>query len=233
VDLPLLHLRATSASFPPACRPSTGVRRRLHPRSRNSSLKLPAPTAFPDPGALLCAPYEASERHTWPLRSPALRVWLPSRRCQLPRTLESLFQLPTLLGFPLQSFLSSPVIRPPVSQKTFPSCTSPKNPSASRVCFRGLRPPKKLGLSSLPEGLVRGETVCSPEVFGPAGFPSAAPRKRASPSSPSPLALGSCPPLEEQHPWPQGLPASADWLLLPKEAPPCPTFLTDNPVPPL
>jgi hypothetical protein len=39
-----------------------------------------------------------------PPRSPALRVWLPSRRRQHPPTRGSLFQLPTLVGFALQSF---------------------------------------------------------------------------------------------------------------------------------
>jgi len=113
-----------------------------------------------------------------------------------PRTLGSLSQLPTLLGFPLQSFLSSPVIGPSVSPRTFPSCTSSKNLPASRLCSRGFLPPEKLGLSTPPEGLVRGETICSPEVPGPSGPPPARPRKRASPSFPSPLALGSHTPYE-------------------------------------
>jgi len=53
-------------------------------------------------------------------RCPALRVWLPSRRRSLHHTLGSLFQLPTLLGFPLQSF-------PPIMQmpKSFPSDPPP------------------------------------------------------------------------------------------------------------
>jgi hypothetical protein len=44
------------------------------------------------------------ERVALPPGSPALRVWLPSRRCQRPPTRGSLFQLPTLVGFALQSF---------------------------------------------------------------------------------------------------------------------------------
>jgi hypothetical protein len=50
------------------------------------------------------------------IKSPTLRVWLPSQWCQPPSTRGSLFQLPTLLSFALQSFPP-----PRGSRMTFPS----------------------------------------------------------------------------------------------------------------
>jgi hypothetical protein len=57
----------------------------------------------------------------------------------------------------------------------------------------------------LSGGLVRNETLGSPEVFGPTGFLLTQPRKRASPSSPSPHTLKTNPFLKETVSGPQGL----------------------------
>jgi hypothetical protein len=69
--------------------------------------------------------------------SPALRVWLPSRRPAVVETLGSLFQLPTLLGFALQSF------PPPQGSRSSFEPLSPLSRSPSKP--RGLEPaPQRL-----------------------------------------------------------------------------------------
>jgi len=54
----------------------------------------------------LFSPSFEGVRPAFALRSggPTLRVWLPFRRCSSHPTLGSIFQLPTLMGFALQSF---------------------------------------------------------------------------------------------------------------------------------
>jgi hypothetical protein len=96
---PLRRLSPSLAVFlPAAC-----VDRR--PPSENTSRKLPCPSAFTRPRTLFFASPadEASQR-----LCPALRKSRPQGLATLsavsaPRSLESLFQPSTLLGFPLQS----------------------------------------------------------------------------------------------------------------------------------
>jgi len=145
VELPLMHLGATPASCPSACCFLTDVRRRLHPHSRSTSPKLLAPTA--------CSSLWALPMH--PLRG-VWKTYLASQKCRpqglatlstvsAPKTLGSLFQPPTLLGFPLQSFLSSSMVEFSVSQKLFPSCTSQENLFGLRGVLQGLHPTGEAG----------------------------------------------------------------------------------------
>jgi len=119
---------------------------RIHPRKapRRSSRALrhfriprpffPRPLPKPRPESLASLP-----------GSPALRVWLPSRRPKARRTLGGLFQPPTPLGFSLQSFppprgssvslpTHSPLLRfaakPPQPCTGAPAASSPRKSRA-------------------------------------------------------------------------------------------------------
>jgi hypothetical protein len=72
--------------------------------------------------------------------SAALRVWLPFRRFQALKVLGSLFQLPTLLGFSLRSFLPTGD-RTSCFQDFFRSGTFLTNLPACYRCFNGFIPP--------------------------------------------------------------------------------------------
>jgi hypothetical protein len=74
-------------------------------------------------------------------KSSALRVWLPSRRSQAPRSLGDLFQPPTLVGFSLRSFspLEWSVAGLPAP---FRPCTFLQNLPALDRCSDELSPPR-------------------------------------------------------------------------------------------
>jgi hypothetical protein len=73
---------------------------------KNTSLELLHPSAFPVAHALFFIPAFTGtfKLRTLKLKSASLRVWLPFLRFELSFNLYSIFQLPTLLGFSLQSF---------------------------------------------------------------------------------------------------------------------------------
>jgi len=123
-------------------------------------------------------------------------------------SLGSLFQLPTLLGFTLQSFSPLKMVEEefplPLSTRALPYKTF----QAFYRRFSGLIPSKKPSPFLLPEGLVQVGGVCSLGLSHLVGSPSADPRKEASPFSPSPHALTLKSPLDELSPKPQGLSVS-------------------------
>jgi hypothetical protein len=95
----------TSASCPSACCLSTGVPCRLDPRSKSASLKLLAPSAFPDETTLPLHSLRSVEK-AYLAFSKSRPQGLATLSTALARSiLGNFFQLPTLLGFPLQSFL--------------------------------------------------------------------------------------------------------------------------------
>ena len=169
-------------------------------------LELPGPSAFPDPVTLFFTPPSVKRLADVAVspRSPVLRVWLPSRRCQPYKTLGSLFQLPTLLGFALQSF-------PPTdrSKKGFPFFSpplhffrKPKWPVAgaptvlSRSVSRASRHPQRFS---------SGRDLCSPELFDLLGAPSTWPTFKASRFKSSLLLLCISPGYPDKNPELQGL----------------------------
>jgi hypothetical protein len=102
----LAHLRPTAACCPTACRFPTCVLRRRNPRSESASRKLLAPSAYPDPGALLLAPFEAYGR------LPAFQKPRPQGLATLsaasaPKPLEAFFSPQRSWGFPFRAFLFS------------------------------------------------------------------------------------------------------------------------------
>jgi len=89
--------------------------------------------------------------------------------------------------------------------KTLPFLHFPRKPFRPSRCASRASSHRRSWVSFLLSGgLVRNETLGSPEVFGPAGLRLTQPRKRASPSFPSPHTLRNDPPLEETFPGPQG-----------------------------
>jgi hypothetical protein len=76
------------------------------PRSKSTSLKLVGPTAYPDPGILFFAPLSGPrpEGVALPTGSHAVGFGYPHSVSIHPKSLGSLFQPPTLMGFALQSF---------------------------------------------------------------------------------------------------------------------------------
>lgn len=103
---PLLHFDATLAPRPSARRPHA-----LWPSStevawhRSSLPERLDPSAFPDESALLFTSEEASRMSASHSRSPAPRVWLPSRRCQPLPSLEASFSSQRSWASPFEAFL--------------------------------------------------------------------------------------------------------------------------------
>jgi hypothetical protein len=121
------------------------------------------------------------------------RVWLPSQRPLAIPTREGLSQPPTLLGFALQSLVSSRAIGPtfPPSSPLLRFPTKPLGLVSALQRFdpaSGSRPPQVL-----PEGLVRVGGMCSPELSDLSGSPAVDPHRKASPL-PVPLSalLSGC-----------------------------------------
>lgn len=185
-----------------------------------------------DRKALLFAPCEASEEHAESLRSPVLRVWLPSRRCPLSRSARVSFNSQRSGGSPFRAFLLSGG-RISVSQD--PSTLAlPKKTQQPFSCASVASSHRKSRVpSALSEGLIRSGTSCSPRVSRLPGPPPVLSRRRASPSSPSPLALRIQKPYDPRTPEPQGFPSNTGRPFPPKGAPSCLAFPTDDPVPPL
>lgn len=129
------------------------------------------PSAFPVQSTLLFTSLSKSVAKAFALllRSPVPRVWLPFRRCQLAPNLGNLFQLPTLLGFALQSFHLSRG-----SEKGFPLLLS-----ALRLSHQTLRPnaclpaaysPRKNRAPLAPRGFSSGRDRLLSWAFRPLGF---------------------------------------------------------------
>jgi hypothetical protein len=150
-----------------------------------------------------------------------------------PKTLEGVFQPPHALGISPSELFSFRAISDPVSGNLSLPALPAKTFRASTVCSKGSSPPEKPCPFSLPERLIRGGTVCSPEVPGLPGSPRVRPRRRASPSSPSPHALRQSLRFHKLRSGPQGIAARTQRLFPPKGAPTCLAFLTDGSVPPL
>jgi len=110
--------------------------------------------------------------------SPALRVWLPFRRSLSNPILGSLFQLPTLMGFALQSFAptrwSRDAFTPLFPFSRFPR--KPHEPSIGASTASSHRASRTLRCS--PGGWPGAGPTCFLGLFGLSGFPSTGPRKR-------------------------------------------------------
>lgn len=89
-----------------------------------------------------------------PTGSPALRVWLPSRRCQLALPLEASFSPQRSWALPFRAFLL-PDGRSGVSPRPAAPALSRETLTASRRRSSGFLPPGKPYPLSLPEGLIR------------------------------------------------------------------------------
>jgi hypothetical protein len=159
---------------------------RSHPRKvpRRSSRTLrhfriprpffPRPLPKPRPESLASLP-----------GSPALRVWLPSRRPQPAEPSEASFSPQHPWASPSRAFLL-PGDRSRVSPRTLRSCASLQNLSALHRRSSGFLPPEKPCPFSLPERLIRVGASCSPGTSSLSGLPSADPTEKLLPSrSPS------------------------------------------------
>jgi hypothetical protein len=145
------------------------------------------------------------------LKSSTLRVWLPSRRSQALQSLGNLFQSPTLLGLPLQSFALL-LWSTPCLHQVFRSCTFLQN--RRRLCTGAsatFSHSEAVPLAA-PRCFTSGRGPCSLGLSGLSGAPFASTREKASPFSSPPLVLGSDRPLSPSSPKPQGLFSEATWL---------------------
>jgi hypothetical protein len=104
LKVPLLHFDATSASIIFGCRLSRFWSTSTKTSAKSPSLELRAFQHLRIESPFFHSLSKAPERDACSLRSPILRVWLPSRWCEPYSLLGTLFQFPTLIGFALQSF---------------------------------------------------------------------------------------------------------------------------------
>lgn len=102
-----IHFNATSSvchpSLPPLATPNL---RRPYIRSNGTSLELLRPSACRSRGPFFHLRCSVSVERSFALifQRAVRRVWLPSLRFQPPSIRGTLFQIPTLVGFALQSF---------------------------------------------------------------------------------------------------------------------------------
>jgi hypothetical protein len=165
------------------------------PPSKSASQKLLDPSASPEPATLLSTtPAEAASDRLGVTRRKSRPQGLATLSAALAREpLGGLFQPPTLLGFALQSLVSSraigatfppssPLLRFPTKPLGLVSALQRFDPAS------GSRPPQVL-----PEGLVRVGGMCSPELSDLSGSPAVDPHRKASPL-PIPLSalLSGC-----------------------------------------
>jgi hypothetical protein len=107
--------------------------------------------------------------------SPTLRVWLPSRRCQLPNP-RKLLSAPNAPGLRPPELFSSRMIDPE-SPQNLPLLRSPAKllPPRTGAPAASSHPKSRPPLCH-PKRLTRGRGSCSPGPFDLSGSPSARPR---------------------------------------------------------
>lgn len=121
-------------------------------------------------------------------RSPVLRVWLPSLRCQPLKSLEASFSPQRSWDSPFRALLLLH------DQVHFPSEPSPllrflRKPSGFLPALQRLPPMKKAVPLFAPRRISPGRDLCSLELSGLSGSLVLCPKSRASPSSFAPLVL--------------------------------------------
>jgi hypothetical protein len=187
---PLWHFNATSASCP-SHSPSlyqrlmpTMSRLRKTPRFGFPALQhLQALTPFLSRNRLIPRPIG----FTLPTGSPALRVWLPSRRRQLSRPSEASFSSPRSWAYPFRALLLFGD-QDPVSRTSSAPALPCKTCSALHRRSSGFIPPKKPSPFAPPECLTRAGSSCSPGFSTSRASPSAEPIEELLP-----LQSPSCP----------------------------------------
>jgi hypothetical protein len=187
---PLVHSDATTASSSQTCHPlllslvDQGATKKVPRLSfealQHMQIRAPFFSPFLRSGVWnTCALYS---------RSPTRRVWLPSRRCKPSRTLGSVFQPPTLLGFALQSF--DPLRR---SNDPFESLSPlrrfPTKPSGLVPALQRVGPVEEAVSLGEPGFFIQTGLPCSPGPSGLSGVPTEEPMPRASLSKHAPRAL--------------------------------------------
>jgi len=189
----------SSLLLPYRCAPSTAptLRKHLAEAARPYSMfRFPGPSSAPltrCPGNVPGSPKVPSSGFGYPLDGVSSKnPWKPLSASNAPGVPSSELYL----------FLRDRAFRFP---KALPFLHFPRKPSRpSRCASRAFSHRRSWVSHSLSGGLIRNETLGSPEVFGPTGFLPAQPRKRASPSSPSPHALANSPPFKGLSAEPQG-----------------------------
>jgi hypothetical protein len=117
----------TSASCPSACCFPTGVLCRPNPHSKSTSLKLPAPSAFPDWIALPLHPLRSVERTCLALSKSRPQGLATLSTMSAHPTLGSLLSAPNTLGIPSPELSSSQMI-PIAFPQPVPLLHFPKKP---------------------------------------------------------------------------------------------------------
>jgi hypothetical protein len=103
---------------------------------------------------------------TVPTGGPVHGVWLPSRRCPAPQSLEAFFSLQRSWASPFEALFPSRD-RTGVSPGSVRSCVFSRNLAASCRRFSGFLPPDELYPSLRPGGLGQVGAPCSPGLLRP------------------------------------------------------------------
>jgi len=130
-----LHFDATLASVTQLCRPALSTVVDDYQQNQAPRLSSPALQHFRSKApffALSVARKRLEYIAQYP-KSPALRVWLPSLRCQLPQTLETSFSSQRSWASPFKALLLSHD-RFTLSDQSLRSCALPQNPLGPRTC---------------------------------------------------------------------------------------------------
>jgi hypothetical protein len=182
----------TSASCPSAGCLSTGVPCRLDPHLEKHLAEAACPFSicgYDHPSKALLAKCEKSLPGSFQVPPPGFGYPLDGVSRSYPW---KLFPAPNTLGIPSSELSSSPV-----TPESFPTLAPflhlVTKPLSLAHCASMASAHRKSSVShSLPKGLVRGETLCSPEVSGlPDPLPSK-PIEKASPFPNSPRVLKNC-----------------------------------------
>jgi hypothetical protein len=118
----------------------------------------------------------------------ARRVWLPFRRFQPSSILGSLFQLPTLMGFALQSF-SLPSWSTSRFQEVLRSCAFLSTPVGLIAALQRFAPTKVAGLLFASQRVRSGRSPLLSWVFSPLGYSPGVTRRSKYLSSFGPLSF--------------------------------------------
>jgi hypothetical protein len=151
-------------------------------------------------------------------------VWLPDPWGPL--------SAPNARGLRSSELFSSRVIEKPFQALLSAHALSGKTLMTLPRRFSGLLPPGK-PCPSLTRVISSGRDRCSPELSDLSGSPSGDPRKRTSPSLPSPRVLMRPQPYDKKLNGPQGVTGRQLGCSPHYRAPACLAFRTLNPLPPL
>jgi hypothetical protein len=133
----------------------------------------------------------------------------------------------------LSRALILPGDRETLSDPPLRSCAWPQNPFDLTTALQRFSPTRKAAPLVAPRVFSSGRDRCSPELSDLSGSPSVDPRKRTSPSLPSPPILAAPQPYDKKTDGSQGVPGRQLGCSPHYRAPACLAFRIMNSLPPL